>query len=210
MLGMGNESIVFCTSYIDSDPQRYQDWIDYYTDYFRGFPVSLWMFNDGPCNVRLDLKGVHLHEFPERLGRQSVWIFPGWKRSFYAAMKAFQNVGWLGHIESDCWLTSRIKNDFIAYLYRDGYYTGWTRSYNFPEGALTVLNEPWVRSYFIDKYSCQENWYEDIDFEKDTLAPLKPTIFFNGDRVEKRFERFDRNYSYVSSTTYADFLTLYA
>lgn len=203
------DAVIFCTAYIESDPQRYIDWIDYYTDYFSGLPVSLWMFNDGPHHNRIDFKGINVYEFERRLGRQSVWIFPGWKRSFYTAVKLFSSCKILAHIESDCWLTPAAKEEFVYYLRQDGYFTGFTKTYNFPEGALQIINKLGVRQYITDKYSCEENWYENIDFEQD-LKRLQPTYILEGDRVEKDLSRFKDNFTFVSSVTYQDYLNLYA
>lgn len=204
-----NEKAVFCTSLIDSDPVRYQNWINHYTEFFADCGIDLWMINDGPVSHQLDLKNVILRNFDYKLGRPSVWIFPGWKRSF------FHGVSWLtkqykyvGHIESDCWITEAGKSEFIRHLDREGYFTGFTPTYNFPETALQIINNNSVRNYFIDKYSCAENWHEDIDFEK-SLKFFNPTYILEGDRIENNFTRFKPNFTFITGATYLDFRTLY-
>ena len=199
-----NDCAVFATSCVDTDKQRYQNWIDYYTKFFSGCGVDLFMINDGPVNLNLDVKGVELRTFGERLGRESVWIFPGWKRSFYHALVWLGGYRRLGHIESDCWVTRRGRDEFLSYLSRDGYFTGYTPTYNFPEASLQVINDPVVRQYLIDKYSCVENWYENIDFEQD-LARLKPVYILDGDRIEGVLARLSDRFTFASGLTYQDF-----
>jgi hypothetical protein len=198
-----NDKVVFCTSYIDGDKERYQNWIDYYTEYFTD--VDLWMINDGPVQQTLDLKGVQLQTFEERLGRETVWIFPGWKRSFFSALRwLIPRYRYIAHIESDCWITNSGKQDFFYYFNQEGYFTGYVPAYSFPEASLQIINKQSIRQYFLDKYSCRENWYENIDFECD-LVRLNPTYILNGDRIEGHFEKIDRRFTFVSGISYKDF-----
>lgn len=204
-----HNKVVFCTSLIDSNKKRYQDWIDYYTDFFYGLGVDLWMINDGPVTENLDLKSVELRTFDEKIGRQTVWIFPGWKRSFFHAMAWLTSqYEYIAHIESDCWITEQGKKDFLYYFDQIGYFTGFTPAYNFPEASLQIFNNLRVRQYFLDKYSCAENWYEDIDFESD-LKRLDPTYILDGDRIETHLTRFDKRFTFVSGVSYQVFKELY-
>lgn len=206
-----NEKAIFCTSYIQGQPDRYQNWIDYYVEYFKDHGIDLWMFNDGEACVHpLDLKGVELCGFVNRLGRESCWVFPGWKRSFHLAIQTLSTrYQYISHVESDCWLTDRAKQEFLYYLGQEGYFTGWCKSYGFPEGSIQIINLPWVRQYFLDKYGCRENWYENIDFEKD-LERLKPIYILDGDRIEHHYDRFQKQFTFVSGLMYPDFVRLYA
>lgn len=201
-----NESAVFCTSYLAGDPSRYQAWIDYYTEFFRARPVDLYMFNDGPADAVLDLKGVTLIDFPERLGRQSVWVFPGWKRSFQRAVRTL-SYKCLAHVESDCFIRERGREEFCHYLTRDGYFAAWCKHYGFPEASLQIINSPGVRQYFADKYAWVDNLYENIDFEKD-LERLKPTYIMDGNRIENDFARHSPDFNFLSGISYADFVRL--
>jgi hypothetical protein len=204
-----NDKVVFCTSLIDHNQKRYQNWVDYYTKFFDGCGVDLMMINDGPVVNSIDLKGVELKTFDKKLGRDSVWIFPGWKRSFFHALQSLiTRYRFIGHIESDCWISDQGKKEFLYYLTQNGYFTGFTPTYNFPEAALQIINSSIVRHYLLDKYSCIENWHEDIDFEKD-LSRLSPVYILNGDRIEGEFARFKPQYTFVSGMTFEDFERLY-
>src|SRR6185437_16092593 len=139
------------------------------------------------------------------LGRDSIWIFPGWKRSFYHALLwSRDKYKHIAHIESDCWITSAGREDFLYYLKQEGYFAGYTPTYNFPEASLQIINSQTVKQYIIDKYSCVENWYEDIDFELD-LSRLKPTYVLDGDRIEGVPARMNNRFTFVSGTKYEDF-----
>ncbi len=204
-----NERVVFCTSYIDSDVERYQNWINYYTEFFKDCGVDLWMINDGPVHKPLDFKGVNLQTFDDRIGRKTTWIFPGWKRSFYHAINWFSfRYKRIAHVESDCWLTEKAKSAFIYYLNEEGYFTGYTPTYNFPETALQIINNRSVRQYIIDKYSCVENWYENIDFEQD-IKRLEPSYILDGDRIEGKHIRFSKRFTFIANATYQEFKRLY-
>lgn len=203
-----NTKVVFCTSLTHKDKQRYQNWVDYYTKFFDGCSVDLFMINDGPLIEQLDWKGVKAYEFDENLGRESVWIFPGWKRSFYYALVWLSGYKSIAHIESDCWISEKGKKDFLYYFNQTGYFTGYVPKYSFPEASLQIINNQGVKQYFLDKYSCIENWYENIDFEKD-LERLNPTYILDGDRLEGNFSLFSKRFSFVSGTTFEDFKKLY-
>jgi hypothetical protein len=203
-----NERVVFCTSYLESDPQRYQNWINYYTKFFEGCGVDLMMVNDGPPIREIDTKNVNFRHFDVRLGRQSVWVFPGWKRSFYHALKWCSGYRRIAHVESDCWITPQGRAEFLRYLEGDGYFTGYCRTYNFPEACLQILNDSTVRQYLVDKYSCEDNWYEDINFEAD-LSQLRPMYILEGDRIENRDERFSPIYTYLTALPLEDFERFY-
>jgi hypothetical protein len=203
-----NDKLVFCTSYLEGNPQRYQDWINYYTKFFEGCGVDLMMINDGPVNQDIDRKDVELLCFDKRLGRETVWIFPGWKRSYFTAMKYASRYKRIGHVESDCFITLSGRKEFLYHLDKDGFYTGFTKTYNFPETCLQVINDDGVRQYVIDKYYCEENWYENIDFEQD-IARLKPKFILDGDRIENDKTRFKPSYTFLSGVTLNDFEGFY-
>jgi hypothetical protein len=205
------KALVFATSLIDSDPPRYQGWIDYYTEFFRGLDVDLLLINDGPVEAFLNFRDVQQLILQPKLGRISCWKFPGWKRSFYYGLQTSRIGGYkyVAHVESDCFVHIRGREEFLDHLFNPGYYTPFCKSYNFPETALQILNEPWVTNYFIDRYSCEENWHEDIDFEHMVLKTLHPNYILNGDRWEGKKERFNPEYNFLTGCTAPSFVELF-
>lgn len=207
------KKVIFCTSHLDSNITRYRDWIDYYTEFFKTDNIDLVMFNDGPSTIKdsMDWKGVSFVSLEPHLGRQTVWIFPGWKRGFSQGLRWCRDNGYerIGHIESDCYILPRAKEEFMHAYLSDGYYTGFTKAYNFPETALQIINDKHVINYFLDKYSCESNLYENIDFEKSILEGLKPLYILNGDRYEGVKERYNDQYTFLSGTSLKEFKSLY-
>jgi len=78
-----------------------------------------------------------LYAHTERLGRQSVFQFPGWYRSFafgvlYGAAHGFDKII---HLESDAFLISeRIQRHFNEFT--TGWFSVWSEAYIFPEIAI--------------------------------------------------------------------------
>jgi hypothetical protein len=206
----GMTALIFATSLVDSSPGRYQGWIDYYSDFFRGEDVRLLLINDGPTVAKLDLKEAEQRVLMPHLGRQHVWVFPGWKRSFYAGLRYARanSIAKIAHIESDCFIAKSGKREFLNFLNSDGYFIPHCKSYDFPETALQILNSEWVVNYFLDRYSCEENWHEKLDFEKLVSDVLKPHRFLDGDRYEGKTERLNPNYNFLSGCVASDFLKL--
>jgi hypothetical protein len=203
-------ALIFCTSHIDSNPGRYQDWIDYYTDFFAADDgVNFLMINDGPYEHELTPRGVRIMVFPEHLGRKSVWVFPGWKRSFRQGLIEGRKYECVAHIESDCYIRKSAKSELMSIFANYGYHAGFTKSYNFPETALQVVNDPFVVNYFVDKYACEENLGENVDFEKSVLQILNPKYILSGDRFEGFAERYKPEYQYMSGITLDGFKNLY-
>ena len=204
------ESLIFCTSCVESDPRRYQDWIDYYSCFFAGEAVDLLLVNDGPAGPQLRLKEARLVDFAERLGRRSVWVFPGWKRSFvYGLCRALQ-VGYryVGHVESDCWITRTGKDEFLQKLRAPGYLTGYVRSYQFPETALQILNDRRAVNWFLRRYARSAAWWEDVNFEDVVERRLRPGRLLAGDRHEGQDASLLDNDTYLANCTYLDFRRL--
>lgn len=208
----GERAAVFCTALVDSDPMRYQAWIDYYTDFFTGQNVDLYLYNDGPVESKLDLKRATLVTFPERLGRQDLWIFPGWKRSFSRAVSELgSRYRYLAHIESDTVVLKQGREEFLSALRRRGYRTGYTARHKFIETAVQVLNTPYVRRYFRHRYSDPAALHREEDFETMVQIALQPTLFLHGERIEGCVEDLDlcANYSYLSQVPIYQFLERY-
>lgn len=80
---------------------------------------------------------IILYTHTERLGRASVFEFPGWYRSFafgvlYGAAHGFEKII---HLESDAFLISdRIQSHFNVFT--TGWFACWCEAYHFPEIAI--------------------------------------------------------------------------
>ena len=152
------KTLVFCTSYATSA----RDWDDRQKVWVRSLRQSelhfdqLLIIDDGSSVLPdwPDVPIVREHDAPtpedvettapvvlythsERLGRQSVFEFPGWHRSFafgvlYGAAHGFEKII---HIESDAHLISRRMQRYFNDV-RSGWLACWCESYQFPEIAI--------------------------------------------------------------------------
>jgi hypothetical protein len=83
---------------------------------------------------------VVLAHFPDRLGRNEIYDFPGWYRSFAGGALRAQAQGFSKalHIESDAYILSARLRDFLRDT-ETGWHTLWSAKYNFPEIAIQLV-----------------------------------------------------------------------
>lgn len=199
------KAAVFCTARVDGCPKRYQDWVDYYAEFFRGTKVDLYMINDGPAGAALDLKGVELHEFGDALGRQTTEVFPGWKRSFYAGLLRLSATHrCVAHVESDCYVLPAGRDELLKRLHGAGFWTGWTERWEFPETALMVLNDAKVRDALLTRYRDHANWHEPAVFEREIVLPLGPRRMLRGERIDGDVRRAPADATYLAQCLLAN------
>jgi hypothetical protein len=192
------KAIIFSTSCVSVDDykERSQDWLDYYQEFFPD--IELLIVNDGPVNSCLNLGKAHLIEFVNHLGRTSNSCFPGWKRSFSYALHYCRNHDYIAHIESDCFIAKQGKDEFLKYFYSNGYFTGFTPTYDMIESGLQIINDKDVYNNLLDRYIRNESWQEDINFEVMLKENYNPSIILNGDRIEHLKDRVKPEYNYLS------------
>lgn len=187
------KAIIFATACIDTDPQRYQSWLDHYA----GWDVDLLLVNDGPVRASLDLRGAELKCFPDRLGRPEFFQFPGWKRSFWTALaSSWRNYDFIAHVESDCYIFESGRAKFLDFLCRPGYFTGWCPSQHIPESGLQILNDMKVVLYYLENYG-PVGWERVRQVELD-VEELGPQYILKGDRHEEHPERCKPDYDYMA------------
>lgn len=158
------------------------------------FPdIDLLLVNDGTVNVKFDLpERTKLIELTPHLGRQSINVMPGWKRSFSKAMEYCSKYKYIAHIESDCYLFKKSREKFLKTLNSVGYYTGWDKTYGWPETALQIINSH-IRTFYINMKS------ENIEFERMVQNHLKPVYFLKGERFEGINTRLKNNNDYLAN-----------
>jgi tetratricopeptide (TPR) repeat protein len=155
------KTLVFCTAYSETEEtweRRYGRWISSVQSAHLGAEQIL-IVDDGSKilpkwnNVEIfqekisgsiekirSTSEVIFYHFDKRLGRNDIFDFPGWHRSFRAAvLYAIENkFDKIIHIESDSHLISeRIREYFRNY--NDGWSVLWCEKYNFPEMAIQVI-----------------------------------------------------------------------
>ncbi len=159
------EALLFCTSYLSpSSPsggvERWRKWIEYYSQRKEIFGADrLVLIDDGSSFEHLQLpvtilsaeteipttlpEGIILFRFDQHLGRESMYQFPGWWRSFSFAGELAQRCGArkLIHIESDAYVLSHRLAEFIRSCnegwtsFLQAHYRSRLARIRFPRGA---------------------------------------------------------------------------
>ncbi len=202
-------TLVFCTAFADGDRNpphgwnvRYKRWLDALLQSKLKFDQIL-IIDDGSPTLP-DWPGVHvltdlprsqpavpvvLFHFDTNLGRNGVYEYPGWYRSFaFAAMYADRyHFDKLIHIESDAFLVSdRIQNYFNAVA--DGWIALWSPRYDYPETGVQIIAGSAVEAF---KAFCAHPYSE------FSGRPIEPVMPFT--KVERQFvgDRYGEYLSYV-------------
>ena len=185
------KTFIFCTAYIDADPQRYSDWINYYYPKIADFGAkALFLVDDGSSQTNIDprlnlLAGeqalpnrldsdLNLIHFPDNLGRISVTDFPGWWRSFKFSLTVAQKYHFdkIIHIESDFYIISSKLIEYIKNI-KSGWTALWSNAYKFPETAVQII--------------CQDvfNKFGKVNYRRGIKIPAERILPFT--KIEKGF-----------------------
>ena len=127
---------------------------------------DLFVFNDGKClgnNELYNNENIIFIEFEKALGRKSIWVFPGWIRSFYYALLLSTKYQYFSHIENDVLIkhvevfcNNYKKNNIVAFPYN--------YQYKFPESSLMIINDVSVREQLFHKFN-PDTWNLNVNFE---------------------------------------------
>ena len=193
-----NKKAIFSTSWLQhpSYLARSQQWLDYYTAFFKGTGTDLYIINDGPA-IDFDPRCTVIG-FPEHLGRPKFLCVAGWKRSFWTGLKLSEQYAHLGHIESDCWVLPLGRDEFLEKMNSPNYYVADCVAYGFPETSLQILNDKSIIDHWINRYATTESWFEEINVEMYVRNILKPIPFLKGGRFEGVPTRIKPDSTYVS------------
>jgi len=196
---MQNEGIVFCTSYMEKDPDRYSQWAKYYQKCFLPYGVDLLMIDDGSEN-EFEIPNVETISLCPHLGRQSTFVMPGWKRSFFHGLDYAikKNYKYISHIESDLWIRPERINKFIEFFKKENaFLTGDCRTFHIPETAIMVLNNKKTNDLLLSKYKNPISWNESSFFEQ-YIDKIRDGKLFSGDRYEGNIKRIRKSDDYIA------------
>lgn len=116
---------------------------------------AIFLVNDGPEGIDFDgrvslmrhdqlsrqyLRELNLVWFDNRLGRPSMFCYPGWWRSFTFSVRIARKFGFdkIIHIESDAYVLSRRLVDYLRSINR-GWTAMWSPTYAFPETSIQII-----------------------------------------------------------------------
>lgn len=97
----------------------------------------------GPLpDIETASRGIIYH-YEQNLGRQAIYIYPGWHRSFMLAAEYARKYGYekIVHVESDAFLISGRIQQYIN-EFTSGWTVFWCPCHQIPETALQVIAGP--------------------------------------------------------------------
>ncbi|OGC23695.1 hypothetical protein A2291_04250 [candidate division WOR-1 bacterium RIFOXYB2_FULL_42_35] len=222
------KTLIFCTSYTDNDPQRYQNWINYYYPKINELGAEqLLLIDDGSKITDLDPKlkvikaegplpdtlesSLNMIHFRDNLGRTALLTYPGWWRSFTFSVKLAQKYSFdkIIHIESDYYVVSQKLIDYLKKI-ESGWTALWSETYRFPETAIQVI----CKDAFADLekfYNKGVEFYQENKFFAEQKLPFtKVEKGFMGDRYGENPNLLPtdipQNADYVGQITRSRFL----
>lgn len=187
--------------------KRVAHWYEQVKSIFGKFNPDYYVFVDGTVTeddiVRADLSLVNVkfvNQTP-KLGRASVAVFQGWKRSLKTALEYGRAYKYIIHIENDVKILHTDK--IFKYMKEPGVYMGVCRKYGFPETAFMILNDQEVNAEIVRHYASESNLYELAIAEHviGRIANGKCHYVFKTDRLEDP-GRFNPDYDYVCQYQY--------
>lgn len=161
----GCDLMVWCTC-AEKDCARYMARVSAWRRQLSYLDADFYAFCDGGLDGSVvRAPGVSFIELTPALGRTSIPVFPGWKRSLHAAMGTSMKYRWCVHVENDCFVKDWRK--FAEIAQTDGaVMAGYNPRYGFIESSVMVLNDVNVRKRLQDQYRDGTSWNEDVVFEK--------------------------------------------
>jgi hypothetical protein len=211
----GRRGLIFCTAFIEGSPRhparRWTDWFDYYRRLFPDWELRA--FNDGPVPPSFDRERYPVAELLPHLGTHlgaKRWGFPGWRRSFRAALVYAVERGYerVAHLESDLYIRSRFRAKYRAAFRQPGYFTGYTRRFTMIETALQVLNDPPLVRRLIEFLGDDANLNEQERTAEAQFAMLQypNDDVFVGERLEGDVDAVlrDRRMEYFAQCDYRE------
>ena len=204
---MKNELMIFCTCCEYNKEYYIKRVFNWYKQILNNISLmkytpDLYVFVDGNISkddiikVNPELLKLNWIIQTPKLGRNSIWEFPGWKRSFYTALTYGLKYNYLIHIENDILLLKPEK--IISKFTESGYFCGWCNTHKFIESSLMILNNKENNKQIIKHYLNNNNFNENIDFERNLMNSFNWNIIFNGDRIDGNLQKINTNYDFVA------------
>ena len=211
-------TLVFCTAFAGSHEiweLRYRRWLDAVRSSGLRFDQIL-LVDDGsdvlpawPDLTIVDSNDVGaaeelvcsdpcvLYHFHDNLGRNGVWDFPGWYRSFGFAVRYAESRGFgkVVHLESDAYLISRRLVDYVNSC-RSGWTALWCPKYDVPELAIQIIAADQISagaSFFTKPYALLAGRRHETSFPFTRVVRS-----FVGDRYGESALPIPRNADYAA------------
>ena len=198
-----NNMMIWCTCAEDNKKvylQRVSKWYKQNKEFFKDYAVDYYSFVDGEITdedkIKIDkeLLEINFVNILPKLGRQSSFVFPGWRRSFKTALEYGRKYDYIIHIENDVKIEHIEK--ILEYLMKPGYWLGKIKEYGTPETAFMILNDKDQNEKIIDFYSKDEGLYNKEPTENLFEKNQKFTYIFETNRIGPWFKK-NLYYDYI-------------
>ena len=196
--------MIWCTCAEDNKRKylkRVAHWYEQINTVFGKFKPDCYVFVDGVIAEQDKIAGPIFVNLTPKLGRSSVDVFPGWKRSLKAALQHGRAYKYVIHIENDVKILNTDK--IFQYMKEPGMYVGVCKKYGFIETAFMILNDRDVNRRIVAHYSDENNLYEH-EFAEEVISRIAGkacNLVFDTDRMEDP-DRFNPNYDFVCQYAY--------
>ena len=181
-----NKFAIFCTA-AEKEQEKYigrvLHWYDMVYPMFR-MDTDFFCFVDGTLNSTPSLNNLHFISFSPSLGRKTMQIFPGLKRSFGEALKYLEDYEFLMFIENDTKLLN--FNRILQYRDKPGLYSSIDKKWNFTETRFMILNDKESRRKLMSYYLSDEGMNETCLFE-ETMSKYPFKYVFQSKRSDGDF-----------------------
>jgi hypothetical protein len=129
-------------------------------------------------------RGV-IYSFPDNLGRQAIYVYPGWHRSFMFAVEYAKKYGYekVIHLEADAFIISERMQQYVNSI-NDGWVTFWCPRYQLPETSIQVIAGPALDKY----YELSKVPYEQFAGKPADPSASQGTSWLKFDTVNKSFK----------------------
>ena len=163
-----SDTLIFCTC-AQTDAEKYvqkvHDWYSMLKEHFPDADYYCGVDGTIPADMK-KLVRMHFEEFTPVLGRSSMRVFPGWRRSYGKLLdRALQcDYPYVFHVENDVRINN--WNKVKEYINKPGLYSSWCPNWNFIEAAFQVLNDKAAVKALRDRYVTDAGINEGCLFEK--------------------------------------------
>ena len=209
------KTLIFCTGYAKSAEDwdiRYALWINHIES--TGLEADKILIIDDGSEVLPSWEGVDviqegelpnqesenrgtIYHFENNLGRPSIYVIPGWYRSFMFAAEYAKKYNYekVIHIESDAAIISDRLQTFIN-EFKDGWTTFWCPKYQLPETSIQVIAGSALNKY----YGLSSNPYSMYSGQPPDPDPSQGDSWIEFDMINKDFKG-DRYGEYPNGIT---------
>lgn len=180
---MTSKFAIFCTA-AEKDQEKYiarvLHWYDMLWPVFKN-DTDFFCFSDGALSSPPSRERLRFISFFPALGRKSINVFPGYKRSFGEALRMLEDYEFVMLIENDVKILN--FNRVLEFREKPGLYSSIDKKWSFIETGFMILNDREQRKKMKEHFLSEDGINEDTLFES-TLSKYPFEYVFQSRRAE--------------------------